>query len=67
MLIKKKIKLKNNFKKRIKIRNKGNKNEKNEIKVFFLNYKLRKSKKKFKQAGTELCQAQHKLELAKYY
>ena len=30
---------------RIKIRNKGIKNEKNEIKVFF-NYKLRKSKKK---------------------
>ena len=45
MLIKTKIKLKNNLKKRNKIRNKGNKNEKNEIKVFF-NYKLRKSKKK---------------------
>jgi len=48
VLIKKKIKLKNNFKKRIKIRNKSYKNEKNEIKVFF-NYKLRKSKKKFKK------------------
>ena len=42
VLIKTKIKLRNNLKKRNKIRNEGNKNE---IKVFF-DYKLRKSKKK---------------------